>query len=239
VFDGLDQCPDTPAGTVVNEVGCTADSDGDGVVDGVDQCPDTPAGTTVDETGCAADSDGDGVVDDADQCPATPPGTVVNSRGCPDQDSDGDGVMDSQDLCPNTAPGQNVDTVGCPILFVVEQGVRQPLVLKGVQFRSGRSALTDESFAALDEVAASLLAHPEVRIEIGGHTDNTGRRSVNMRLSRERANAVKAYLARKGVDPGRMVAVGYGPDQPIASNDTPEGRAQNRRVELKVLEQEQ
>jgi outer membrane protein OmpA-like peptidoglycan-associated protein len=239
VFDGLDLCPGTPAGTAVDESGCPADSDSDGVVDAVDQCPDTPPGTAVDATGCAADSDSDGVPNDIDQCPATPLGTVVDSRGCPDRDTDGDSVLDSQDRCPNTAPGQSVDAVGCPILFVVEQGVRRPLVLEGVQFRSGRSALTEESFAVLDEVAASLLAHLDVRIEIGGYTDNTGRRSTNMRLSRERAQSVKAYLARKGVDPGRMVAVGYGPEQPIATNATPAGRAQNRRVELKILEQEQ
>ena len=85
-------------------------------------------------------------------------------------------------------------------------------------------------------MAASLLAHPDVRVEVAGHTDITGRHSYNMRLSQQRAQAVKAYLARRGVEPSRMVAVGYGPDQPIADNGTPEGRAQNRRVELRLLE---
>ncbi|MFQ6046497.1 MAG: OmpA family protein [Gemmatimonadales bacterium] len=240
VFDGLDQCPATPQGATVDAGGCPLDGDRDGVFDGLDQCPDTPPGTPVTDTGCTADSDGDGVLDTTDQCPDTPAGTPVDEMGCP-ADSDGDGVSDGIDRCPNTLAGQSVDAVGCPILFVVEQGVRreEPLVLEGVNFQSGRSVLTEESFAILDGVAASLLAHPEVRIEIGGHTDASGRRRTNMRLSRERAQAVKAYLASKGVDPGRMEAVGYGPDYPIETNDTPQGRAANRRVELKVLEQGQ
>jgi OOP family OmpA-OmpF porin len=151
-------------------------------------------------------------------------------------DSDGDGVPDGSDRCPNTASGQEVDEVGCPILFVVEEGVARPLVLRGVNFQTNRSALTPASFAILNEVAASLLAHPDVRIEIGGHTDNTGRASYNQRLSERRALAVKAYLARRGVSPSRMVAVGYGEDSPIATNATPDGRAMNRRVELRLLE---
>jgi outer membrane protein OmpA-like peptidoglycan-associated protein len=237
VFDGLDQCPDTPLGASVDAQGCPLDSDGDGVFDGIDQCPDTPPGTTVDATGCPADSDGDGVIDDIDQCPDTPAGFEVDERGCPiERDSDGDGVPDSRDRCPNTASGQEVDEVGCPILFVVEQGVVQALVLRGVNFATNRSALTAASYSILDVVASSLLAHPDVRIEIAGHTDITGRHSYNMRLSQQRAQAVKAYLARKGVDPSRMVAVGYGPDQPIADNATPAGRSDNRRVELRLLE---
>ena len=237
VFDGLDQCPDTPLGATVDAQGCPLDSDGDGVFDGIDQCPDTPAGTTVDATGCPADSDGDGVIDDLDQCPDTPAGFEVDERGCPiERDSDGDGVPDSRDRCPNTASGQAVDEVGCPILFVVEQGVVQALILRGVNFQVNRSALTAASYSILDVVSSSLLAHPDVRVEIAGHTDITGSHSYNMRLSQQRAQAVKAYLARKGVEPSRMVAVGYGPDQPIADNSTDAGRSDNRRVELRLLE---
>jgi OOP family OmpA-OmpF porin len=125
------------------------------------------------------------------------------------------------------------------LLFQVEQGVVRPLILRGVNFATGRSALTQDSYAILDEVAASLLGNPEVRVEIAGHTDITGSRSLNMRLSLERAQAVKAYLAQKGVEPSRMVGQGYGPDEPIATNATAAGRAQNRRVELRRLDQEQ
>jgi len=109
------------------------------------------------------------------------------------------------------------------------------LVLLGVNFETGRSRLTVTSYDALDQVAASLIAHPEVRVEIAGYTDNTGSTAVNTRLSAARALAVRAYLARKGVGSERMMAKGYGPANPIASNTTSAGRAENRRVELHQL----
>jgi outer membrane protein OmpA-like peptidoglycan-associated protein len=239
VSDGLDSCPATPSGATVDTTGCPLDADGDAVFDGLDRCPGTPPGVLVDQIGCPSDNDGDGVLNDVDACPATPVGTQVDDRGCEvAQDTDGDGIADPQDRCPNTAPGQNVDAVGCPVLFMVEQGQRRPLVLQGVTFASGRSVLTEDSYATLDEVAASLLAHPEIRIEIAGHTDATGSQEVNTRLSLARARAVMMHLARRGVSPERMEARGYGPDRPIATNGTPEGRARNRRVELSIIEGE-
>jgi OOP family OmpA-OmpF porin len=147
-----------------------------------------------------------------------------------------DGVNDSRDRCPMTRPGEQVDAVGCPILFRVEEGRRRALVLTGVTFESNRSNLTETSYITLDEVAASLNANPEVRIEIAGHTDGTGSRQRNTELSLARALAVRAYLAQRGVSPDRMVARGYGPDQPIATNQTRDGRAQNRRVELRPVD---
>jgi len=238
VFDGLDQCPNTPRGATVDPNGCPSDTDGDGVFDGIDQCPNTPPGTVVDQRGCPVDDDGDGVLNAQDQCPGTPPGTEVDAQGCTiERDTDGDGVPDSRDRCPNTAPEQEVDEMGCSILFEVEQGEVRRLVLRGVAFETGRSALTQDSYGILDQIAERLVERPDVRIEVGGHTDNTGSRSLNMRLSLERAQAVKAYLARKGVEPSRMVSAGYGPDQPVATNVTAAGRAQNRRVELKRLDQ--
>jgi len=237
VFDGLDQCPDTPRGATVDVNGCSSDGDGDGVLDGLDQCPGTPTGVAVNAAGCPTDADGDGVPDGIDRCPNTPAGRQVDALGCAIvTDADGDGVPDSIDRCPDTRAGQRVDSIGCPILFVVERGEVQPLILRGVNFEVGRSALTRESYVILDEVAASLLAHSDVRVEIAGHTDITGSRALNSRLSRERAQAVEIYLAQKGVDPSRMVSRGYGPDEPIATNATAAGRAQNRRVELRRLE---
>ncbi len=144
VFDGLDQCPDTPLGATVDAVGCPIDTDGDSVFDGIDMCPDTPPDTMVDERGCPADADGDGVTDALDQCPDTPRGTAVDEVGCR-ADADGDGVHDLADRCPNTTPGQRVDAVGCPVLFEIVEGQARPLVLKGVNFQVGRSALTPES----------------------------------------------------------------------------------------------
>jgi OmpA family protein/outer membrane protein with beta-barrel domain/thrombospondin type 3 repeat protein len=252
VPDGIDQCPNTPHGATVDAKGCPSDSDGDGVPDGIDQCPNTPHGAIVDAKGCPLDSDGDGVPDGIDKCPTTPPGTKVDATGCPlvpvvgGGDEDGDGVPDSLDKCPHTPPGTKVDAHGCMLLFAPPESVTQrapgapppkpaALILTGVQFETGRSALRAVSYAVLDQVAASLMANPDIRIEIAGYTDNTGPLPVNIRLSQARAIAVRAYLARKGVSPMRMNARGYGPSNPVATNTTPDGRAQNRRVELHKL----
>lgn len=154
----------------------------------------------------------------------------MDAIGCPiATDSDGDGVADSLDKCPGTPAGTAVDAVGCQILF---RNDREALVLYGVTFVTGRSRLEKDSYGVLDQVAASLIANPEVRIEIAGYTDSTGSAARNTRLSAARALAVRAYLARRGVAPERMRTKGYGPANPVASNATPEGRAQNRRVEL-------
>jgi outer membrane protein OmpA-like peptidoglycan-associated protein len=233
VFDGIDQCAATPAGARVDATGCPTDADGDAVPDGIDQCPNTPAGATVDATGCPTDADRDGVYDGLDRCPGTPAGTEVDSAGCQrSKDTDGDGVDDSKDKCPGTAAGTRVDAAGCPILFTE---ARTPVILRGVTFETGKSALKPESYTVLDIVAASLVANPDIRIEIAGHTDNTGSAATNERLSQARAEAVRAYLASKGVAPDRMVAKGYGPSVPVATNATAAGRAQNRRVELRQL----
>ena len=263
VANGIDACPNTPAGAAVDRTGCPLDSDRDGVYDGPDQCPSTAAGARVDPQGCPLDADGDAVPDGPDECPATPNGAAVDARGCPldadgdrvydgldrcpntatglevdavgcpiARDADADGVDDTKDKCPGTAAGTRVDAAGCPILFTEE---RTPVVLRDVTFETGRSVLRPASFAALDQVAASLVANPTIRIEIAGHTDAVGAEAYNLRLSQSRADAVRAYLAEKGVDASRMTARGYGETQPVASNASPEGRAQNRRVELRQV----
>jgi len=118
------------------------------------------------------------------------------------------------------------------MLFIAQ---RTAVVLRGVSFESGSSTLRPDSYAILDEVAASLVANPDVRVEIGGHTDNTGSAATNLRLSQNRANAVLQYLASKGVNQFHMTARGYGVSQPIAPNASAAGRAQNRRVELRRI----
>src|SRR3989441_257354 len=229
------------AGHVIATVGLSlftgagrlVDSDGDGIPDKNDACPATPLGATVDQRGCPADADADGVYNGLDACPNTPAGTGVDAVGCPvAKDSDGDGVDDGRDKCPGTAPGTRVDAFGCPILFTPE---RRPVVLRGVTFETGKSALRPESYAVLDVVAQSLLDNPEIRVEVAGYTDNTGSATMNVRLSQARADAVRAYLASRGLSPARMVSRGYGPDSPLATNTTAAGRAQNRRVELHQL----
>jgi outer membrane protein OmpA-like peptidoglycan-associated protein len=227
VTDGADKCPNTPAGTAVDASGCPKDSDADGVADGADKCPNTPAGTPVDANGCPKDSDSDGVADTLDKCPNTPAGTTVDASGCP-SDSDGDGVANANDKCPNTPPGTKVDAVGCTELFTGGT----TLVLEGVYFETGKSAIKAESGAVLDRVAESLVGNPDVKVEVGGHTDNTGSKATNTRLSTARAKAVMDYLISKGVDKSRLTAVGYGPTKPVADNKTVAGRAANRRVEL-------
>lgn len=232
-LDGIDRCPNTPYGSLVDRRGCPVDSDGDGVYDGMDQCSHTPAGIAVDPRGCPLDADGDGVADARDRCPATPPGTSVDPTGCPlARDADGDGVDDARDRCPGSAGGIPVDALGCWMLF---RPGSDSLVLPGVTFEPGRSRLLPGAAAVLDAVAASLLAHPEVRVEIAAYTDNAGSSALNIRLAAARAATVRSSLIRRGVPADRMVARGYGPANPVASNATPEGRARNRRVELHRL----
>ena len=211
------------------------DSDGDGVPDRVDECANTPHGARVDARGCPIDSDGDGVYDGLDQCPGTPKGAIVDARGCP-IDSDGDGVPDGLDKCPGTPAGTKVDKDGCPVKKALFEPGKKTLVLEGVNFALNSADLTPESYQILDRVVTGLNDWPEVRVEIGGHTDSTGEDAYNMGLSQRRAESVRSYLVSKGVKASRLEAKGYGETKPVASNDTNEGRAKNRRVELKKLD---
>ncbi len=233
VANSADRCPNTPAAEVVDASGCRLDTDGDGVADAADRCPNTPAGTVVDEAGCARDADGDGVADSADSCLNTPAGAQVDATGCP-LDGDADGVPDGLDKCPNTEAGVEVDEGGCRTLF--EEG-KSTVVLEGVNFRTNSAELTPEARMVLRRVAESLLANPEVRVEVAGHTDATGSRNYNIGLSASRAESVMAFLILQGVTRERMRAQGYGPDLPIASNASRSGRALNRRVELRRIDQ--
>jgi OOP family OmpA-OmpF porin len=147
--------------------------------------------------------------------PAPPPPVPVV------MDSDGDGVPDSRDKCPNTPRGVPVTSEGCWIL------AGRDLLF---EFNSARIRDT----YVLDEAAKILLAEPGITGEIRGHTDSVGPEAYNMTLSQRRADAVLEYFVSKGVSPSRLRAVGYGETKPIASNDTDEGRALNRRVELKA-----
>jgi OOP family OmpA-OmpF porin len=234
VNDDRDACPNTPRGAKVDRTGCPLDGDADGVWDGLDECPETPAGLRVDGRGCS-DADGDGVADDRDNCPDTPAGWPVDAHGCP-TDADGDGVADGADKCPDTPRGAEVDADGCPKaarLFVPdEKGEVKALVLEGVTFENNSAQLTSGSRAILDDVAASLVAWPDVNVEVGGHTDSRGDDAYNQELSQKRADSVKAYLTAKGVDAARLTTKGYGETKPVADNDTADGRARNRRVEL-------
>ncbi|HLT92309.1 MAG TPA: OmpA family protein [Woeseiaceae bacterium] len=227
VADPNDRCPGTPAGTPVDGFGCERDSDGDGVGDTRDRCPNTPAGMAVDADGCPPDSDGDGVRDDADRCPNTPRGARVDAQGC-ELDSDGDGVVDRLDRCPDTRAGARVDVRGCEI--------REQIELPGVNFETNSDRLVAGTEAALDDAAATLKRYPDIYVEVAGHTDSDGAAEYNEGLSLRRALTVRDYLVRQGVEAERLSVRGYGESQPIADNSTPEGKARNRRVVLRILE---
>lgn len=219
-----DDCPGTAAGGIVDDRGCEIDSDGDGVVDRLDECPGTTQGARVDARGCEIDSDGDGVPDSRDRCPGTPAGAKVDEHGC-EFDSDGDGVVDSQDRCPNTVAGTPVDNYGCALAVEYK--------LEGVNFEFDSASLTADSSAMLDEGVKILKRHSDMQVEIAGHTDSSGNDEYNQGLSERRAQAVADYLIAHGANASMMSVKGYGEGQPVADNGTDEGRAANRRVELR------
>jgi outer membrane protein OmpA-like peptidoglycan-associated protein len=258
VANGIDRCPNTAVGAIVDATGCTRDTDGDNIADGIDKCPDSPSGVLVDATGCPRDSDGDSIADGLDRCSATPKGATVDALGCPG-DEDADGVLDGLDRCPRTAIGATVNSRGC----VAGQQGRQPVsptpadtsppppraepptgldqptgaakVLEGVTFESGSARLQQGSYVELDSLAVVLLSNRALRVEVGGHTDDSGSPADNQRLSTLRAEAVRNYLVAKGVPFQQMVARGYGSTVPRTPDTTPRGRAANRRVEIRTL----
>jgi OOP family OmpA-OmpF porin len=224
----------------VDDKGCDlpppppADGDKDGVPDDADKCLDTKDGVKVDDKGCdlpppaPVDGDKDGVPDDADKCLDTKDGVKVDDKGCDAiADADKDGVADDADLCADTAADSEVNQVGC--------SKTENINLKGVTFETGSAVLTATSFPILDEAATTLKKYPDLKIEVGGHTDSSGDKAANEKLSQSRAEAVMKYLVEKGAKAELLSAKGYGSNTPLADNATPDGKAQNRRVELKIL----
>jgi len=195
------------------------DSDGDGVYDKFDQCPNTSKGVNVYSNGCPMDTDGDGVPDYLDKCPNTPASVKVDKFGCP-LDSDGDGVPDYLDKCPDTPKGASVNEKGCWAYASV------------TLFDFDSYKIKSEAYSMLNEAVSILKEHPEIRVDIQGHTDNVGKEAYNVKLSENRARSVKEYFVNNGIDPKRISTKGFGFARPIANNDTPEGQAQNRRVQL-------
>ncbi len=223
LIDKLDQCPTLPGPK--EKFGCP-DTDNDGIYDNEDACPTEPG--LAELKGCPyADTDKDGIRDLDDACPTTP-GPVEN-KGCPYNDSDGDGIIDLEDKCPKT-PGVR-ENFGCPPVDQAEQDVIKR-AFDNLEFNTGKSTIRSTSFSSLDDLAKLLVEKPKYKLLIEGHTDNVGKRSSNVTLSKNRANAVKNYLVKKGVDATRFQVQWFGPDKPIADNSTEEGRQRNRRVEM-------
>jgi len=204
------------------------DSDYDGIPDEDDYCPDTPADAKgfIDIHGCPIDSDADSYPDYRDNCPHNRQGAVVDINGCP-VDSDSDGVPDGLDNCPGTTTGTKIDKFGCPDLAFM----KVPTILN-IRYRDNSFEIDPYSKKALDSMVVILKQARTVNIEIFGYTDNNGTVSENKKLAQRRANRVRDYLVRIGIDTNRMTTTGRGAVNFVASNKTEPGRQQNRRVEL-------
>ena len=253
IMDKEDDCPDTPGLKQFN--GCP-DTDNDSIPDFEDACPDVPGPKRL--NGCP-DTDNDGILDYLDECPKTP-GPEENN-GCPWPDTDGDGILDKDDDCPNLAgPKENngcpyTDTDndsipdkdddcpetkgprsnnGCP---EIEEEVQEILktAFDNLEFETARAKIKEQSIESLNGLAEVLQKKPEWNLQIAGHTDNVGSAQGNLILSKKRAEAVKAFMMERGIDEKRLFVLYFGETQPIETNDTPEGRQANRRVEMTII----
>jgi len=222
IKDSDDKCPNEKG--IVENNGCPkaiADQDNDGVPDEEDECP-TVKGTLK---GCP-DDDNDGVKNSADNCPQL--AGPVNAKGCPD--SDDDGLDDYNDKCPNK-PGPLANS-GCPEISAEDKATLE-FAVQAVNFQTGSAELTAASFPVLSKITDILKRYPAYDLVISGHTDSTGEAEKNQILSQARAEACRNYLRDQGgINTSRMSAIGYGQNQPKASNETLEGRLMNRRVEF-------
>ncbi|WP_345192341.1 OmpA family protein [Algibacter agarivorans] len=223
IEDSKDDCPSEAGLAELN--GCP-DTDGDGIADNKDNCP-TVAGLKA-LAGCP-DADGDGITDADDKCPNTA-GPAAN-KGCPWPDADGDGVLDKDDKCPDVKG--TVANNGCP---EVTEEVQKTLneYAKTILFDTGKSSIKAQSEAVLGDIIGILKEYPTAKFTVEGHTDSVGSEKLNQRLSDSRANSVKEYLVKNGIDAFRLSALGYGEAKPIDSNKTRAGRANNRRVEINL-----
>lgn len=249
ILDEDDECPDVAEtfNGFRDEDGCPeGDRDNDRIFDADDKCPDIPEDldSFLDTDGCPdPDNDNDGILDNVDQCPdeAEDFDGDEDSDGCPDaaRDTDGDGIFDDLDRCvsePETV-NEYMDEDGCPdeapqFVRVTEEKIE---IDQKIQFASGKSRILSVSFPILDSVAQVMSDYPDLRIEVEGHTDSDGSESYNLRLSQARADAVREYLSGKGISESRLQSVGYGETRPIDTNRTSTGKANNRRVEFRIL----
>lgn len=224
IIDKDDACPDTPG--LAQFAGCP-DTDGDGLQDKDDACPDA-AGVAA--LGGCPDADGDGIADKNDKCKDVK-GPKENA-GCPWPDSDGDKVLDKDDQCPEVAG--TVANKGCP---EVTEEVMKRLNDYGkiILFETGKASFQKQTYSVLEAMTAIFKEYPSAQFSIEGHTDSTGNDATNMKLSEERATAVKNFLVTNGIDANRLSSKGFGETMPLASNKTKSGKAQNRRVEVKLV----
>ncbi len=223
----------------------TSDRDHDGIPDDIDACPDEPEDHKGPDPndGCPMppDRDGDGIPDQYDKCPDEPEDKdgIEDGDGCPEDDADHDGIPDVKDACPDVPgkPSPDPKQNGCPQFIKKEGSVVR--VLQQVHFQTGSSKILPDSFPMLQEIADLLKSSPQIKkMSIEGHTDNKGAADMNKRLSQSRADSVMKWLTDHGTEKPRLEAHGYGLERPIEDNGTEKGRAANRRVEFKILEEE-
>lgn len=224
IQDSKDDCPNEAGLAELN--GCP-DADGDGIADNKDKCPSVAGLKAL--AGCP-DADGDGITDGDDKCPNTA-GPAAN-KGCPWPDTDGDGVLDKDDDCPKVKG--SVANKGCP---EPTEEVQKTLneYAKTILFDTGKSSIKTKSEEVLGDIIKILNEYPNSKFTVEGHTDSVGSKKLNQTLSESRAAAVKDYLTSHGVDQFRLSSKGYGEENPIATNKTRAGRAQNRRVEINLV----
>ncbi len=244
VADDKDDCPNKAEDNdgFRDDDGCPdVDNDEDGIPDGDDKCPDEAESQNGvdDDDGCPeGDDDGDGVLGGADKCPdaAEDKDGFEDGDGCPDPDNDGDGVADADDKCATEAETKNgyQDNDGCPDEIPAEVA-KFTGKIEGIRFKSGSAVIKRSSNKVLNKAAGVLTEFKDLRMEVQGHTDSKGNADKNQALSQRRADAVRAYLVKKGVDEGRLTAKGFGDTNPIADNKTAKGRKENRRVEFKLV----
>jgi outer membrane protein OmpA-like peptidoglycan-associated protein len=201
------------------------DTDGDGVADAKDNCP----AEKGELAGCP-DSDGDGVADKDDKCKNVK--GLVKYGGCPVPDTDKDGINDEEDKCPLVAGVK--ENNGCPAGIKAVVKAKVDMAARNIFFEFASATIQERSFASLDEVVALLKENPSMKLKVEAHADNKGSFSRNFYWSEQRAKAVADYFIAKGIAAERISFKGYGDTQPIADNNTEEGRAKNRRVELIV-----
>ncbi len=224
ITDASDSCPDVAGLAALN--GCP-DTDGDGIADKDDACPDVAGLAAL--NGCP-DTDGDGVADKSDKCP-TVKGPRDNS-GCPWPDTDGDSVLDKDDKCPEVKG--TVANNGCP---EVSDDVVKKLndYAKTILFDTNKATFQKRTYPVLESITAILKEYPSANFAIEGHTDSDGKDAANLSLSQNRAAAVVTYFVENGIAAGRLTSAGFGETQPIDTNKTKAGKANNRRVEVKLV----
>ena len=225
--DNKDECPEEVGPEKTK--GCP-DNDEDGISNNEDKCPDDFG--LLDNDGCP-DTDDDGVIDIEDKCPDEY--GEIDNEGCPLKDKDNDGVLDNDDLCPDV-PGSKKNN-GCPDDVKVKNEIVKTLNSFGENINfiaESFDIIGKKTINVLVEIKNLLINNSKINLYIEGYSSSDGSDNYNLMLSKKRAESVKSYLVKIGVDENRLEVVGYGESNPIGDNDNPMGRSMNRRVQFKL-----